>query len=132
LDLSFVPRYSFRIWNRYDFRDNFLEGLQIGGGVRYDGPVATTIAIGGHNLDENRFPTPDMPERYTWDAMVSYRSTWGDRISWTARFNVYNLTNHTESVATSEFVDDLGDPVHRRTRAFHTPRSYRFSLSLDF
>ncbi len=132
LDLSFVPRYSFRLWNKYEFRDNALEGLEIGGGMRYDGPVTTTLAIGGHNLDVNRFPTPDTPERYTWDAMVSYRSTWGDRIRWRAAFNVYNLTNNTESLATSEFVDDLGDPVYRRTRIFHAPRSYRFTLSLDF
>ncbi len=132
LDLSFVPRYSLRLWNKYAFRDNVLEGLEIGGGVRYNGPVTTTITIGGQNLEENRFPTPDVPERYVWDAMISYRSTWGDRIHWRTAFNVYNLTNHTTSLATAEFVDEFGDPVHRRTRILHAPRTYRFTFSVDF
>ncbi len=132
LDLSRVPRYSFRLWNKYEFRDNILEGLEVGGGVRYDGPTKTTVSIGGHRLEENRFVTPDVPERYVWDAMLAYRSTWGDRVAWRAAFNVYNLANHRTSLATAEYVDDLGDPVHRRTRVFHAPRSYRFTMSFDF
>ncbi len=138
LDLSFVPRYSFRMWNKYEFRDNFLEGLEVGGGVRYNGPVPTAAEVGGARMHRNRFTTPDVPARAVYDAFIAYRSVFNDRIHWRVAFNVQNLTNDRESLATVSYAmpDDerfpARDDIHRRTRVFHPPRSYRLTVSLDF
>lgn len=133
LDLSFVPRTSFRLWNKYEFRDNFLDGLEVGGGVRYNGPTSTAVDVGGERMARNMFLPPDLPERYVFDSMIAYRSNWRDRVAWRLAFNINNVMNHRISMARSQFDHpETGEEVNRRTRVFHAPRTYRVSVSLDF
>lgn len=131
LDLSFVPKYSFRLWNKYQFTEGVVQGLEVGGGVRVNGPVPTAVAVGGTDLAVNRFLTPDIPERYIFDLFLSYRTEfWGK--SWRFALKVNNLLDDTVSEAVAEYEGFDGEPVFRRTRIFHAPRSFRFSVSMKF
>ena len=131
IDLSFVPKWSFRIWNKYQFTDGRLEGLEIAGGVRGNGPTPTTVAIGGSTLSSNLYPTPDVPSLYFADAMISYRfQKWGGR--WRVALNVNNLLDKRITTREVEYTLPSGEPLPRRTRVRHDPRAFRFSVSADF
>lgn len=131
IDLSFVPRWSFRLWNKYQFMDGWLEGVEIGAGIRGNGSTTTTLPIGGRNMTFNAYPTPDMPQRIFGDAMISYRfNAWN--IRWTVRLNAYNLfvSQITNREVSYEGVD--GRTELRRTRVVHDPRYFRISVGAQF
>lgn len=131
IDLSFVPNWSFRIWNKYQFTDGWMEGIEIGAGIRGNGSVATTVPIGGINLSENAFPTPDVPERFVGDAMISYRHQ-GEHVTWTLRLNVFNI--FAPQIVNQEvaFTREDGESEFRRTRIINDPAAYRISLGMAF
>lgn len=132
MDLSFVPQYSGRIWNKYRFAEGPLDGLEIGGGVRYDGPAATSVPIGGQELKENRYATPPTKERYVADAFVSYGWRWFDA-DWRLSLKVDNLfDDHVDQNIADYGLDADGDPIQRRTVNYYDPREYRLNLSIDF
>lgn len=132
LDLSFVPRDSWRFWNNYTFDEGPLEGISLGGGVRYNSSIPTTISIGGENLSVNKFPTPDLPERYVVDASISYRwKMWDAR--WRLALKINNVFDDFKSEAVSVYDDEsFREPVVRRSLAYYDPRSFRIMLSTEF
>jgi len=131
LDLSFVPSESFRLWNKYSFREGPLDGIEIGGGVQYNGSVATAVAIGGSDLTQNRFMTPDVPERYVFDAFISYRAEFWN-IDWRFNLKIGNVFDDDESVAYANYENEYGTPIKRRTIIYYEPRSWRFSITARF
>ncbi len=132
LNLAMVPEWSGNIWNKYSFTKGNLKGLDLGVGVRYQSAAPTALPIGGSQLVTNRYLTPDVPERFEFDALVSYRVTWGD-IRWRFSLNVYNLLDDKVDVAIARYYDEDGNLARTlRTRQYYNPRSFRFTVAADF
>lgn len=133
MNLSNVPEWSWSAWNIYKFQEGLLDGVEVGAGVRYQGPAPTSIPIGGADLSSNRYPTPDTKERYTFDARIAYRWDWKD-VTLSLSLNVYNLLDDriAERVISYDNPDDPTDPILRRSRIVYAPRAFRLSLSAKF
>ncbi len=133
VDLLFNPSTTASMWNKYSFMEGPLEGLSIGGGVIYRGRAQTSIPVGGINMVENRYPTPDLPSRTTFDGYLAYRTDFG-RYRTTFRLNVSNLFNHriSRSVVTYDAPETLAGVQTRRSKVVHAPRSFRFTMEIDF
>jgi outer membrane receptor protein involved in Fe transport len=84
-------------------------------------------------LNENLFPTPPTPERFEFDASISYRFDWMD-IRWRVALKINNLFDDQVDEAVVQYSDPGGpiDPVFRRTRVYYGPRTYRLSISASF
>lgn len=119
------------IWTSYTFREGTLQDLQVGFGGTYTGPAATSVAIGGNELAENQFRTPDTEERWKFDALLAYEFSWYD-LPWRVQFNVYNVFDDIYGLSTVTYEDTDGSTERRRTENFYAPRSYRLSLAVDF
>jgi hypothetical protein len=131
LDLSFVPQDSAGLLTRYTFENDLLDGLTIGGGVRFEGEVITSTPIGGSRLEENLYLPPKRPERFVFNTFFRYR--WEtDTISWSLQLNVNNIFDHTEDWVENEFVSELDTPITKRTLVRYPPRSWRMALSARF
>jgi iron complex outermembrane recepter protein len=131
VDLSFVPRWNLVLWNKYAFREGWMEGVSIGGGVRWTSSIPTTAGVGGDRILTNRYPTPDVPDRYVVDLSVGYNTQWkGYDLRFALKVN--NLLNDEESVAIATYTDEAGNSIQRRTRQLHYPRSLRLSVSIGF
>lgn len=132
LDLSFVPKLNFTLWNKYSFREGPLEGLEIGGGLRYQGPAPTAAPIGGANFTANKYLPPDTPARYELDAMLSYSLTFWD-IRWRFSLNVRNLLDDRMDEATVTYlIEETGEERSLRTRQFYRPRTFTLRVSATF
>ena len=134
-DISFFfnPEDQASFWTRYSFLEGRLKGLGLSAGVRYDGPAQTSIPIGGSDLGENLFQTPETEERWRFDAGVYYAfQAFGD-LNWRLSLNIYNLTDDTEGLVTRSVTDpSTGNVVNKRTRTVYAPRSFRFGVAVDF
>lgn len=132
IDLSFVPRTSWSLWNKYTFQEGFLKNLTFGGGVRYYSAVSTTIAIGGSTLEANRYPTPDVPERYVVDLSLGYSwEMWN--MDWRFALKIENVFDSDKSERVSVYNEEyFEDPLVRRTQIYHDPREFRMSLVTSF
>jgi outer membrane receptor protein involved in Fe transport len=131
LDLSFVPRQSFRTWSKYRFLDGFLAGLDVGGGVQFNGSAPTAAAIGGIDFVENRYPTPPTASHYEFDAFANY-TFHAMRTRFVVSLKIANLLNTTERVRSVTYTDELGVEFQRRTVSRYTPRSWRLAISASF
>jgi outer membrane receptor for ferric coprogen and ferric-rhodotorulic acid len=131
LDLSGTPSTSLRFWNKYSFREGVLRGFAVGGGVQWNSSVATSTPIGGTDLVENRYPTPDLPSHYELEAMLSYSMEWQD-IDWRFQLNVRNLLDDNYDAPVAEYVDYYGTTIYRRAVKIYDPREFRFSVSARF
>lgn len=119
-------------WNKYTFREGPLRRLSLMFGVRYTGPAATAVTVGGANLQENLYPTPDTEERWEYDAGISYIRNWGDT-QWRFALNGYNLTDDQKGYTEASYTNIRdGSTERRRTQIYYTPRSYRFSVGVSF
>lgn len=136
IDLSFVPRTSWSIWNNYKIKEGPLKNLSLALGVVYTSSIPTTISIGGANLRENLWPTPDLPERYVLNAAISYKWEWDfgyGKTDWRLSLNVNNLLNDWISEAVVVYDDpSYEEPIVRRSLKYYDPRYYRLSLSVNF
>ncbi len=104
-----TPEYSFRVWNKYTFRESFLEGLDIGIGVRWTDRREASFGF----TDDPSFKV--IPDRLTVDLGVGYRrEILGEEV--TLRLNVSNL------------LDD--DKVYGYS--YTTPRNWRLTTSFRF
>ena len=131
LDFSFQPKLSMNLLNKYQFKDGPLKGLEVGLGVQYAGPSPTSVPIGGSTLAENRFRTPDTPERIEFDSFFNYRfRKWG--VQWRVGLRINNLLDDTESLAIASYENQFGEEVLRRTRIFHAPRTWRLTVDASF
>ena len=131
LDLSFQPKLSMNLLNKYQFKEGRLKGLEVGIGIQYAGPSPTSVPIGGSTLDENRYRTPDTPSRYEIDSFLNYRfHQWG--IQWRIGLRVNNLLDDVESLAVASYENEFGGEVLRRTRIFYAPRTWRLTVNASF
>jgi outer membrane receptor for ferric coprogen and ferric-rhodotorulic acid len=135
IDLSLVPQWNLNLWNKYRFEEGPLEGLEIGGGVRYTSGAPTAVAVGGNDFSENAFLPPDTKERYEFDLSLVYSFDFlGSR--WRLGLKVRNLLDDRvdETVTTYEYEDPFGvtDTRTLRTRTLYAPRTWRISLSTLF
>lgn len=131
LDLSFVPQYSAKLWNMYRFKDGALDGLRIGGGVQYIGSAPTSVPIGGRTLASNLYTTPDTPERFIFDASLSYKWSWS-KVDLYLSLRVANLLDEREDTTYAEYTTILDTIEKRRTRIYYNPRTWRLSLTAKF
>jgi len=119
------------MWSKYTFREGKLKGLGAGLGVIYTGPTQTSIPIGGTDLAANRFGTPPTEERFRTDLGFSYRWTYNE-MPMSLRLNVYNLMDDTKGQSIIRYNDGEGGTATRRTDVYYAPRSYRFSMGIQF
>lgn len=104
-----TPKYSFRVWNKYTFRDNALDGLNIGLGIRWTDRREAAFSF----ADNPSYKI--IPDRTTVDLAVGYVLETG-RHEIDFRVNIHNL------------LDD--DKVYGY--AFTEPRRWRLSASVRF
>ncbi|MDP0501857.1 MAG: TonB-dependent receptor plug domain-containing protein [Verrucomicrobiota bacterium JB022] len=132
VSLYFGPTEVANIWTNYAFDEGPLDGLSAGLGVRYTGPAQTAVAIGGTDLAENLYMTPETKERYTMDFRIGYR--WKtQRVGYFIQFNVYNLLDDDHSLNTITYYDGNGAAVaQRRTEVYHSPRTFRIRAGINF
>lgn len=133
VDLLFNPRQSLSFWNKYTFSEGVLDGLSIGGGVIYNGSAQTSIPIGGQNMVANQYQTPKLPSRTTVDTYMGYSRNFGNYRT-TIRLNINNLFNHrvSESHVRYDAPETIAGVQHRRSVVYHTPRSYRVTMEVEF
>lgn len=130
--LFFGSEEEFSFWAKYSFNEGPLERLSLGFGGNFTGPAATSVALGGDDLAENRFRTPATASRWTFDAMVQYRFYW-QSVDWSVRLNVYNILNDTTGERIASYEDPFdGSIEQRRTMNYYTPRNFRLSVSARF
>ena len=79
------PRFSFRIWNKYTFRDGPLDGMDIGVGVRWSDRRFAQFGL-------DQFTARIVPDRLTLDAAMGYQVEL-PRGSLNLRLNISNLLN---------------------------------------
>jgi len=131
MDLSFVPQYSGKLWNMYRFTEGPLDGFKIGGGIQYIGSAPTSVPIGGQQLAENRYTTPDTPDRFILDASLSYRWKWAD-IDWFLSLRIANLLDERSDTVEVTYDTAIATQQKRRTRIYYNPRTWRLSLTAQF
>lgn len=132
LSLFFQSEDVASMWGKYSFDEGPLENLSLAFGLQYQGPAQTSIAIGGSELGENLFMTPEREERFRTDAAISYTfEGWG--ASWRLALNVYNLLDDRHGQTTVTYDNPItGGTEVRRTEVFYAPRSFRVSASMSF
>ncbi len=119
-------------WNKYTFREGPLRRLSLMFGVRYTGPAATAVTVGGENLQQNLYPTPDTEERLEFDAGITYTRNWGDT-QWRFALNAYNLTDDQKGYTEASYNNINDNSIERRrTQVYYAPRSFRFSVGVTF
>lgn len=104
-----TPKYSFRVWNKYTFRDNFLEGLDIGVGVRWTDRREASFGF----FDNQSYKI--IPDRLTVDLAMGYLLRIRDN-EINLRLNISNLLND--------------DKVYGYR--FTEPRRWRLTASMNF
>ena len=81
--INYNPENSYRLWNRYDFRDGPLAGLGIGAGLRHRDAA---------RLSGDRLNVVMVPAFTVYDLMLSYSvNVSGRRV--VAQLNFKNCTN---------------------------------------
>lgn len=131
LDLSHVPQYSARLWNKYTFVEGPLKGLSLAGGVRWNSSITTADAVGGEELASNRYLTPDIPARTIVDLALGYRCELWER-DWTFSLKIDNLLNDREVDEVIEYPVEGQDSIYRRTHRYYQPMTFRLSARVDF
>ncbi|MFO7725822.1 MAG: hypothetical protein R6V45_09770, partial [Oceanipulchritudo sp.] len=133
VSLFFNPETTGSLWSKYSFNEGPLKGWTLGGGVIYQGSSQTSVPIGGTNLTENQYRTPDLPSRYNVDALLSYRKRF-ESFTFNLRLNVNNVLDDrvTQSEITYDAPETLAGEQTRRSVVYHAPRSYRVTMELQF
>jgi len=104
-----TPEYTFRVWNKYTFRDSALEGLDVGLGVRWTDKREAQFDF----FDPVSYKL--IPSRVTVDLAIGYKRVING-IDCNFRLNISNL------------LDD--DKIYGYN--FTTPRSWRLTASFRF
>ena len=119
-------------WSKYSITEGPLRRLSVTFGVRYTGPMATAVTVGGSDLAENLYPTPPTAERIELDGGLIYTRKLGGQ-NWRFALNVYNLLDEQKDYSEVSYPNVLnGGTELRRTQIYRAPRSFRFSASLSF
>ena len=132
LSLFFNPAHQATFWSRYDITSGALRNLGFGFGANYSSSAPTAISIGGDQVGQNLFPTPDTSENWTLNAGIFYKFEAG-RTNWRLRLNVNNLLDDRKDVTTVSYFDAFNDrEVNKRSEIFRFPRSYRLTATVSF
>ncbi len=105
------PRNQLSIWNKYDFTEGMLKGLDLGLGAQFNGKRQSEVLLtnGARTTEgvENVRYKPKFKPDYKLNLGLGYRTKIADR-KWNFRLNVNNILNEQKKVATSEsnlFID---------------------------
>ncbi len=145
------PRNQFSIWNRYDFSEGALKGLDVGVGANFNGPRQSEVLLtnGARTTAgvENTRYKPWYRADYKINVGLGYRARLLNR-AWNLRLNVNNVLNEQKKVATGTsvlFVDATTGALIPSTTAgarrievpervvrYFDPISFRFTLGTTF
>ncbi|MBC7366578.1 MAG: TonB-dependent receptor [Undibacterium sp.] len=153
------PRNQLSIWNKYDFTDGALKGLDVGLGVNFNGPRQSEALLNNGARTtagvENIRYKPQFKADYKINLGLGYR-TQLIRRNWNFRLNVNNVLNEQKKMATGSSslyvspADIAGTnilagslvpsttagaqkiTVPERVVRYFDPISFRFTLSTSF
>jgi outer membrane receptor protein involved in Fe transport len=132
VSLFFNPAHQASLWTRYQFTEGPLNDFGVGLGIKYSSSAPTSIVIGGAQIGQNLFPTPDTAATWMFNAGLYYKFKLGNS-RWSLRLNINNLFDSRYDVTTASYYDDYNDrPVNKRSEVFHYPRTLRFSTTVQF
>ncbi len=136
--------FKANVFTAYDFKEGFIKGFTIGGGVRWTssnvigglsaGQLDPTIELGSPEDVETEFKGVNIFEN---DLMLRYRYNLGsDRGRVTIQFNIFNVFNDTDIIP-QRLAGRPTDLVPGRGTAYTRfdvvqPRSFRGSITWDF
>jgi hypothetical protein len=145
------PRNQLGFWNKYEFSQGALKGLNLGAGVNYNGTRQSEVVInnGARNLalQENVRLKPHFAADYKVNLGVGYRRKLSER-TWNFRLNVNNVLNEQKKVtygSSTLFIDPATGgtvasttagaqkiTVPERAVRYYEPISYRLTVSTQF
>lgn len=142
VSLHFNPEDTLSLAMKYSVLEGPLDGASVFLGMKYTGEAQTSIPIGGTDLADNIFRTPDADSRTTFDLGLFYTFDY-KAITWRLSLNIQNLLDDRESYTTATTANPFYDPtepegplnrseVTKRTRILHMPRTFRLGLELRF
>ncbi len=132
VSLFFNPAHQASVWSRYEFTEGPMKNFSVGAGANYTSAAQTSVAIGGNEVGQNLFPTPDTSPNWSFDAGLYYRFRLG-RTRWNVRLNIRNLLDDRVDTTTVGYHDDFNNrDVNKRSEVFRTPRTFRLSTSMAF
>lgn len=142
VSLHFNPQDTLTLATKYSIMDGFLDGTALFVGMKYEGEAQTSIPIGGSDLADNLFRTPDTDSRITVDLGIFYTFDY-KATRWRLSLNIQNLLDDTEtftSVTTANPFYDPAEPVSslnraevtKRSRILHMPRTFRLGVDISF
>jgi len=131
------PEHALTYWSKYEFVDGFLEGLEVGMGLRYQSERSAESPWGnatGRFVDavdrgNGEAVKAPVPEVTFFDFMIGYRWSWRD-LEWALRLNIRNVFDEDELRASSTNRLVEGNPIE--TVFYVEPRDVRVSLRVDF
>lgn len=145
------PKHSFNIWNRYEFREGALRGLDLGLGFQFNGPRQSEVTINNGarslvGLENVRFK-PRFGTDYKLNLGVGYRAKiWSRDVAF--RLNVNNLLDDRKSEEYGKstlFIDPTTGATVASTTAgaqkievperairYFDPISFRFTINTTF
>jgi outer membrane receptor protein involved in Fe transport len=145
------PRNQLAIWNKYDFTEGALKGLDVGLGANFNGErqseVLITNGVRNNAGIENVRAKPKFRPDYKINIGLGYRTELGGH-KWNFRLNVNNLLNEQKKIATATsklWIDPLTGAIVASTIAgakqievpervvrYFDPISWRFTISTAF
>ncbi|MCF3650108.1 TonB-dependent siderophore receptor [Synoicihabitans lomoniglobus] len=132
VSLFFNPAHQAAIWGRYEFDEGVLKDFGFGLGAKFSSAAATSVTIGGAEIGQNLFPTPDTAAHLTLNAGLYYKFELG-RTRWSLRLNINNLLDERYDVTTAAYYDDYNArPINKRSEVFYGPRTFRLTTTVQF
>jgi outer membrane receptor protein involved in Fe transport len=142
VSLHFNPEDTLTLATKYSFLDGLFDGTAVFVGVKFEGEAQTSIPIGGSDLADNLFRTPDAGSRLTIDLGLFYSFQYKST-RWRLSLNIQNLTDDREtfsSVVTANPFYNPSQPVSslnradvtKRSRILHVPRTFRVGVDISF
>jgi iron complex outermembrane receptor protein len=145
------PRNQLSIWNKYEFSDGLLKGLDVGLGAQFNGQRQSEVLLtNGARTTEgvaNIRYKPKFEADYKLNLGLGYRARIAER-KWNFRLNVNNVLNEQKKVASSEstlYIDPATGALVAPTTAgartivvperavrYYEPISFRLTASTSF
>lgn len=136
--LPHIPRNMASLWTTYEFQQDMLKGLKIGGGVTYNDkrpiedlsggltlPSGATLNLSPYLRPLSAYATIDLMGAYSFEVE-------GKKV--TAQLNIGNLldtTYYREGIGTA-FASPLAPGLSEGFRRYGAPRTFRGSLKVEF
>ena len=132
LNLSFFPEDSAAVWSNYKSTDGPMKGFEFGLGVTYRGPAQTSVGIGGSDLVQNLYGTPDSKEIYQLNGAITYKHRF-EAFDLRLSLNLYNLLDESYYESRTAYENVVtGEDENRRYYFYVEPRRFRLTATLIF